>query len=55
MSLDEKTALLNQSQFAKRCGVSVSTIRSYVNTQRIVPAKEFSLNQTKFMMLRFLV
>lgn len=40
MSLDEKTALLNQSQFAKRCGVSVSTIRSYVNTQRIVPAKE---------------
>lgn len=40
MSLDEKTALLNQSQFAKRCGVSVSTIRSYVNTQRIVPSKE---------------
>lgn len=40
MSAVEKSSLLNQSQFAKSCGVSATTIRSYVDNHLIVPAKE---------------
>lgn len=40
MSVVEKSSLLNQSQFAKSCGVSATTIRSYVDNHLIVPAKE---------------
>lgn len=40
MSTVEKGSLLNQSQFAKSCGVSATTIRSYVDNNLIVPAKE---------------
>lgn len=40
MSIVEKSSLLNQSQFAKSCGVSATTIRSYVDNHLIVPAKE---------------
>lgn len=40
MSTVEKSSLLNQSQFAKSCGVSATTIRSYVDNHLIVPAKE---------------
>lgn len=40
MSAVDKNSLLNQSQFAKRCGVSATTIRSYVNGNLIVPARE---------------
>lgn len=40
MSAVEKGSLLNQSQFAKSCGVSATTIRSYVDNNLIVPAKE---------------
>lgn len=40
MSIVEKSSLLNQSQFAKSCGVSATTIRSYVDNHFIVPAKE---------------
>lgn len=40
MSLEEKSGLINQTSFAKRCGVSASTIRAYVNEHRITPASE---------------
>lgn len=40
MSAVEKSSLLNQSQFAKSCGVSATTIRSYVDNHLIMPAKE---------------
>lgn len=36
----DKNSLLNQVTFAKRCGVSASTIRTYVDKHKIVPAQE---------------
>ena len=39
MSVDGSKKLLNQSAFAKACGVSISTIRNRVESGKIIPAQ----------------